>query len=105
MKNLKTYLEALQTLNLLYQYCLIILVMKTVHSDEYNAQSQDSERTLFCPDLYVLTNDEHWTMTLETHKYAAAAGSFCFATTENWRTTRHMQLDHRAVCTTIIVPQ
>ena len=35
------------------------------------------------PDLYVLTNDEHWTMTPETHKYAAAAGSFCFVTTEN----------------------
>ena len=25
------------------------------HSDEYNAQSQDSERTSFFPDLYVLT--------------------------------------------------
>ena len=36
------------------------------------------------PDLYVLTNDEHWAMTPETHKYAAAAaGSFCFVTTEN----------------------
>ena len=34
------------------------------------------------PDLYVLTNDEHWTVTLETHKYAAAARSFCFVTTE-----------------------
>ena len=36
------------------------------------------------PDLYVLTNDEHWTtVTPETHKDAAAAGSFCFVTTEN----------------------
>ena len=35
------------------------------------------------PDLYVLTNDEHWIMTPEAHKYAAAAGSFCFVTTEN----------------------
>ena len=34
------------------------------------------------PDLYILTNDEHWTVTPETHKYAAAAGSFCFVTTE-----------------------
>ena len=48
--------------------------------DEKSAQSRDSERTLYCPDLYVLTNDEHWTMTPETHKYAAAAGSFFFVT-------------------------
>ena len=27
--------------------------------------------------------DEHWTMTPEGHKYAAAAGPFCFLTTEN----------------------
>ena len=52
------------------------------YNDEYSAQSQDSGRTVLYPDLYVLTNDEHWTMTLETHKYAAAAGSFCFVTTE-----------------------
>ena len=30
-----------------------------------------------------MTNDEHWTVTPETHKYASAAGSFCFVTTEN----------------------
>ena len=30
------------------------------------------------PDLHILTNDEHWTVTLETHKYAAAAGSLLF---------------------------
>ena len=35
------------------------------------------------PDLHILTDDEHWTMTPEAHKYAAAAGSFCFVTTEN----------------------
>ena len=51
--------------------------------DEYSAQSQDSERTVFYPDLNVLIDDEHWTMTPETHKYAAAARSFCFVTTEN----------------------
>ena len=33
------------------------------YSDQYSAQSRDSERTLFHPDLYVLTNDEHWTIT------------------------------------------
>ena len=29
------------------------------YSDEHSAQSRDSERTFFYPDLYVLTNDEH----------------------------------------------
>ena len=54
------------------------------YSDEYSAQSRDSEKALYYPDLYVLTNDEHWTMTPETHKNAAAAaGSFCFSMTEN----------------------
>ena len=38
---------------------------------------------MLCLDLHVLKHDEHWTMTPETHKYAAAAGSFCFVTTEN----------------------
>ena len=49
-------------------------------SDDKSAQSRDSRRTQYFPDLYVLTNDEHWTMTPETHKYAAAAGSLCFLT-------------------------
>ena len=53
------------------------------YSDEYIVQSQDSRRTVLYPDLYVLIDDEHWTMTPETHKYAAAAGSFCFSITEN----------------------
>ena len=39
------------------------------------------------PDLYVLTDDEHWTMTREEHKYAATAGSFWFVTTENKKQT------------------
>ena len=55
------------------------------YSNEDRAQSQDSGRTVLYPDLYVLTNDEHGAMTPETHKYAAAAGSFCFVTTENVR--------------------
>ena len=37
------------------------------YSDEYSARSQDSGRTLPYPDLYILTNDEHWTVTPETH--------------------------------------
>ena len=48
-----------------------------------SARSHDSRRTVLYPDLRVLTNVEHWTMTPETHKYAVAAGSFCFVTTEN----------------------
>ena len=53
------------------------------YSHEYSAQSHDSGRKVFHADLYVLTNDERWTMTPETHKNAAAAGSLCFVTTEN----------------------
>ena len=53
------------------------------YSDEYSAQTHDSGRTVLYPDLYVLTNDEHWTKTPETHKFAAAAGPFCFVTIEN----------------------
>ena len=41
-------------------------------------RSHDSGRTVLYPDLYALVNDEHWTVTLETHKYGAAAGSFCW---------------------------
>ena len=41
-------------------------------------QEQKSILTTTCK-----TNDEHWAMTPETHKYAAAAGSFCFVTKEN----------------------
>ena len=49
-----------------------------------SARSQDSGRTVLHPDLCVLTSGERWTMTPEAHKYAAAAaGSFCFVTTEN----------------------
>ena len=48
-----------------------------------SGRSHDSGRTVLYPDLCVLTNDEHWTVTPETHKYAAAAGSICFVTTEN----------------------
>ena len=41
-----------------------------------STRSHDSGRTVLYPDLYVLTNDEHWTMTPEAHKYAVAAGPF-----------------------------
>ena len=38
------------------------------NSDECNARSQDSGRTMLYPDLFFLTKDEHWTVTPETHK-------------------------------------
>ena len=56
---------------------LTTLRMKTVSTVMNDgAQSHECERSLYCPDHNVQTNDEHWTMTLETHKYAAAAGHF-----------------------------
>ena len=33
------------------------------YSDGYSAQSWASQKTLYYPDLHVLTEDEHWTMT------------------------------------------
>ena len=81
MKKREMSLEPVQTLNLLHRCFLTNKVLKTV-STAMNI-SRDSEKTSFCPDLYVLTNDEHKTMTPETENYVAAAGSFCFVTTEN----------------------
>ena len=72
--------------------------------DEYSAQSQDSGRTVLYSDLQVVIHDEHWAMTPETHKYAAAAGSFC-CDNRKWKTTRHLQFDQCAVCATIIAPE
>ena len=99
MKNLRMSLEPLQILRQLYPYYLFIKDQQPVrkkknasaysgdedseYSDEYSAQSEDSGRTIRYPDFYVLANDEHWTMTPETHKYLAAAGSLCFVTAEN----------------------
>ena len=47
----------------------------------HEVMTPEEQRSIFT--FYVLTNDEHWTMTTEAHKYAVAAGSFCFVTTEN----------------------
>ena len=77
-------MEPPQTLNLLHQYFLKTLVMKTVSAATKTVHKAGTpKRPLFYPDLCVLTDDEHWTMTPETHKYAAAAGSFCVSMTEN----------------------
>ena len=37
------------------------------YSDEKSARSQDFGRTVLFPDLYVVTDDEHGTVTPETH--------------------------------------
>ena len=66
------------------------------HSDEHSAQCQDSGSTVFYPDLYELTNEEHWTTTPAMHKYAAATGSFCFSITENG--------EQQDVCNLITMP-
>ena len=50
-----------------------------------SARSHDSGRTVLYPDPYFWTNDEHWTMTPEAHKYAAAAGTFCFVTSAAYK--------------------
>ena len=74
------------------------------YSDEKRAQSQDSQRTQYFPDLYVLANDEHWTVTPEAHRYAVA-GLSCFLTAGKKELAGHLQFGHYAVCTTTIVPQ
>ena len=96
MKNLKMNLELLQTLNPLCQYYLFIKDQLPVRRDQLPVPTlriktvstvtnvvQQVRKTVLLSDLYVLTNNEHWTVTPETHKYAATAGSFCFVTTEN----------------------
>ena len=62
------------------------------YSDEYSARSEASGRT----DVYVLTDDVDWTVTPETHNYAAAARSFCIVTTENG--------DQQELCHLITMP-
>ena len=107
MKNLKTSLEPLQPLHLIIKdqqpassqgpaASAISGDEVSEYGDEYSAESQDSGRTVPYPDLYVLSNAEHWTTTPETHKYAAAVGSFCFVTTENG--------DEQDICTFITMP-
>ena len=66
------------------------------YGDVQSARSHDSGRMVLYPELHVLTNGEHWTVTRETHKYAAAAGSFCFVTTENE--------EQQDVCNRITIP-
>ena len=76
----------------------------SAYSDEYSARSQDSGKTVLCPDLYILTHDEHWTVTPETHKYAAA-GSFWFVTTANGEQQEICNFDNYTTCAAITVPR
>ena len=59
---------------------------------------------MLCPDLKILTNDEHWTVTPETHKFAAAAG-ILFSDYGDRRTTGLKQFDYYAKCADMTVPQ
>ena len=65
--------------------------------DEDSARSQDFGRTVVFPDLYILTNDEHSTVTLATQKYSAAVGFFTFVTTANG-TPGKIHFDYYAKC-------
>ena len=67
-----------------------------------SSRSHDTGEIVLYPDLYVLTNDEYWTGTLETHTYAAAAGSFCLVTTENGE---QQDACNNAVCAAVVVPR
>ena len=107
MKNLKTSLEPLQPLHLIIKdqqpassqgpaASAISGEEDSEYGDEYSAQSQDSGRTVLYPDRFVLTNNDEGTMTPETHKNAAAVGSFCFVTTENG--------DEQDICKFITMP-
>ena len=58
---------------------------------------------MLCPDLHILTNDEHWTVTPATHKFAAAAG-ILFSDYGDRRTTGYKQFDY-AKCAAMTVPQ
>ena len=73
-------------------------------SDEYSADSQDSGRTVFYPDLHAMTNDEHWTRTPD---FQVCSSDWIILLFNNWtrKTTRQMQFDYYAVCATIILPQ
>ena len=75
------------------------------NSDEYSAQNQDSGRTVFDPDRYVLTNEEHGTMTPATHKICRNGWIVLLFNSWKWRATRCMQFDHHDECATIIVSQ
>ena len=53
------------------------------HANSVNENSEKSDEYRARSHLCILAVDEHWTVSHETHKYAAAAGSFCFVTTVN----------------------
>ena len=53
-----------------------------------SARSHDSRRTVFYPDLYVLTNNEHWTMTATSTQVCSRNQAILFR-------TGSLQLDDR----------
>ena len=77
----------------------------TEKSDECGTGSLDSGRTVLYPDLHNLTDDEHWTATPVTHRYAAAAGFFLICDYGERRTTGYIQFDFCTKCAGITVPR
>ena len=73
-------------------------------SDEYSARCQDFGRTVFSPDLHVLTDDEHWTVTLETQVWSRSQ-IILFCDFRKQRTTGCVKLDHYAMCAAVFVPR
>ena len=74
-----------------------ILVTETVRKTTSGARSQDSGRTVLVPDLYILTNDEHWTVALETQ---VCSCSWIILFCDHWRrrTAGYFPAGHNAVC-------
>ena len=99
MKDLKTSLVPFQTLNLLYEYFLILkdqqqilkdqlslttLRMKTVSIAMHIMHKVRTPNGLCSTQIssfWLMMNIGQWR---RRHKFAAAAGSFCCETTENW---------------------
>ena len=97
MKSLNMNQELLQIPNLLDQYFLIILVMKTVNTETNIVHKDGTPKGPYSVQISLyLTNEEHWTTTPATHKYAAAAGSFCSSITEDG--------EQQVVCNLITMP-
>ena len=72
--------------------------MSTVH------EVRTLEGQCFHPDLHILTNDDHWTVTPETHKVCSCSRVILFCDYGKRRTTGYIQFDHYTACAAITVP-
>ena len=77
-----------------------ILVVKTGNTTRNTVHKVGTLEGQCSTQIFMyMTNDEHWTVTPETHKCAAAAGSFCFVNHWRWRTAGYLPAGHYAdVC-------